>query len=618
VPFRSWSIRSSRIFSAYRGCDAITPNRKEAEAATGISLTGESAVTEAANRLREACGAAHVLITLGERGLALSGPDGSLEMFPALAREVFDVTGAGDTVLAYFGLALAAGALPGEAARLANLAAGVAVGKLGTSAVTPGEILATADGETFGRRKVAALGEAVARVEHERSLGRRIVFTNGCFDLLHAGHVQLLERARAFGDLLVVGVNSDGSVRRLKGAERPVVEERDRLAVLAALDAVSLVVVFDADDPLELIRALRPDVLVKGGDYTVATIVGADEVLAAGGRVETIPLMRGRSTSRARGFDPETIQRLGRRRAEAPADPGFEKRAIRNDGARDDVEDAVVPDRVGSPQAGATVRDARHGPYVHSQIARHDRFRHDAHRDQIRPEHAQHADFGRSLVAGAGQGGQHAAPEAATELARGVLPCPDPGRLVGILEIEKRRLAILRCQAAHGIVSEKVDVVGHDGEVPRPIRLAQPSRRARLDQPSGARQGQNPNGKRRLPGRVPLVGVETAEEKPGAPAGDVGGSDTAAMSASVVPGPSRDVGPPYGIANTERGSQRCESRPEHDPGCGHAQPAHQARGRGCGHRVALNRVRHLNSFKMTSRNSCLPSSSGMSDTTARP
>jgi D-beta-D-heptose 7-phosphate kinase / D-beta-D-heptose 1-phosphate adenosyltransferase len=284
-------------FSAYRGCDAITPNRKETEAATGVDLAHEANVVEAARKIREATGASHVLITLGERGMALSSADGALDVVPAQAREVYDVTGAGDTVLAYFGLAVAAGATPGEAARLANLAAGVAVGKLGTSAVTPVEVAAAAVGEAGVSSKAAGVTESVARVEHERSLGRRIVFTNGCFDLLHAGHVHLLERARALGDFLVVGVNSDASVRRLKGPERPVVQEHDRVKVLSALDAVGLVIVFDEDTPIELIRRLRPDVLAKGGDYSIPTIVGAQEVLAWGGRVETIPLVGGRSTS---------------------------------------------------------------------------------------------------------------------------------------------------------------------------------------------------------------------------------------------------------------------------------------------------------------------------------
>jgi D-beta-D-heptose 7-phosphate kinase/D-beta-D-heptose 1-phosphate adenosyltransferase len=278
--------------SIYAGCTAITPNKKEAEAAAGMRITSPETLAEAAARIRAACGAPWVLVTLGAEGMALSGPDGSLHRIVAQAREVYDVTGAGDTVLAYFGLALGAGLDPKEAAALANLAAGIAVARVGTSAVAPGDLL---QGQTAG--KALDLRQAVNRVEHERSLGRRIVFTNGCFDLLHAGHVHLLERARAKGDFLVVAVNSDASVRRLKGPERPVVGQDDRVKILAALDAVGAVVVFDDDTPLAHIEALRPDVLVKGGDYTVDTIVGAPFVLSYGGAVETVPLAPGRSTT---------------------------------------------------------------------------------------------------------------------------------------------------------------------------------------------------------------------------------------------------------------------------------------------------------------------------------
>jgi D-beta-D-heptose 7-phosphate kinase/D-beta-D-heptose 1-phosphate adenosyltransferase len=283
-------------FTAYRGCDVITPNRKEAEAAAGMAIGTEHDLQKAAQRIRERSGAAHVLVTLGERGMALSRPDGSIEMIPAQAHEVFDVTGAGDTVLAYFGLVLASGVDAGDAARVANAAAGVAVAKLGTTAVAPHEVLAAVAGAGRSTKTVDLL-QAIARVEHERSLGRSIVFTNGCFDLLHAGHVHLLEQARALGDFLVVGMNSDASVTQLKGNGRPVIGESDRAKVLSALDSVDLVVVFDDVTPSNLINQIHPDVLVKGGDYTTETIVGADEVLARGGRVETVPLLVGRSTT---------------------------------------------------------------------------------------------------------------------------------------------------------------------------------------------------------------------------------------------------------------------------------------------------------------------------------
>jgi D-beta-D-heptose 7-phosphate kinase / D-beta-D-heptose 1-phosphate adenosyltransferase len=283
---------------AYRGCTAITPNRKEAETAARMTTVSDDDLRETTRRIRQSSGARDVLVTLGERGMALGRSDGSFEIIPARAREVFDVTGAGDTVLAYFGLALAAGVPAGDAVRIANAAAGVAVGKLGAGPVAPHEVVRVVASGRGTSTKVVGLAQAVARVEHERSLGRSIVFTNGCFDLLHAGHVHLLERARSLGDFLVVGLNCDDSVRRLKGEDRPVVDEDGRVAVISALDAVDLVVVFQEDTPLELIRQLRPDVLVKGGDYQFETIVGAREVLALGGRIETIPLVGRMSTTR--------------------------------------------------------------------------------------------------------------------------------------------------------------------------------------------------------------------------------------------------------------------------------------------------------------------------------
>jgi D-beta-D-heptose 7-phosphate kinase / D-beta-D-heptose 1-phosphate adenosyltransferase len=286
----------ARDLSVYRGCTAITPNRAEAEAASGHTIARDEDVSAAARAIAAACGASVVLITRGDRGLSLWERE-RVAHVPALAREVYDVTGAGDTVIAYFTLGLAAGMDAADAALLANAAGSVAVSKVGTTVVAPDEIVRALSAGTGAAGKILDRGQAQAFVERERSRGRRIVFTNGCFDLLHAGHVHLLDRARAEGDVLVVAVNSDASIRRLKGPERPLVSEADRTRVLAALDAVGAVVVFEEDTPLALIEALRPDVLVKGGDYAVSQIVGADWVTAHGGRVATIPLVAGRSTT---------------------------------------------------------------------------------------------------------------------------------------------------------------------------------------------------------------------------------------------------------------------------------------------------------------------------------
>lgn len=287
----------SSDFGGYAGCFAITPNQREAEIASRLPIRTDEDLRKAGRHIHETTGAAWVLITRGEKGMALVGADGSMVLIGADAREVYDVTGAGDTVLAYFSLALAVGLQPLDAARISNLAAGIKIGKVGTAAVGPAELLAWQSG-TRGASKLMGLAEAVARLEHERTLGRRIVFTNGCFDLLHAGHIHLLEQARALGDYLVVAVNSDASVKQLKGEGRPFVGESDRVQILAALDAVDMVLVFEEATPLEIIRRIRPDVLVKGGDYSTETIVGHEFVLGYGGRVETVPLVGGRSTSR--------------------------------------------------------------------------------------------------------------------------------------------------------------------------------------------------------------------------------------------------------------------------------------------------------------------------------
>jgi D-beta-D-heptose 7-phosphate kinase/D-beta-D-heptose 1-phosphate adenosyltransferase len=297
----------ARDVARYRGCTAITPNRAEAEAASGRAIASDADVTAAALAISAACGAVQVLVTRGDRGLSLW--DGRrVTHVPARAREVYDVTGAGDTVIAYFALGLAAGIEPADAAFLANAAGSVAVSKVGTTVVTPEDVVRSLETGALTSSKILDQRQARAFVERERSRGRRIVFTNGCFDLLHAGHVHLLDRAREQGDVLVVAVNSDASIRRLKGPERPLVSEGDRTRVLAALDAVGAVVVFEEDTPQALIEALHPDVLVKGGDYSVSQIVGADWVLAHGGRVATIPLVMGRSTTAL----VEAIRRGGR------------------------------------------------------------------------------------------------------------------------------------------------------------------------------------------------------------------------------------------------------------------------------------------------------------------
>jgi D-beta-D-heptose 7-phosphate kinase/D-beta-D-heptose 1-phosphate adenosyltransferase len=218
---------------------------------------------------------------------------------PTRAREVFDVSGAGDTVIATLAAGLAGGLQVKTAVELANLAAGIVVGKVGTVPIAHHELIAalTPSSGIGAGEKILDRERLATRVAEWRAAGQTIVFTNGCFDLLHVGHVTLLEDCRRFGSKLVLGLNSDASVCRLKGPTRPIVGERERSRVMAALAAVDAVVLFDEDTPVELIREIMPDVLVKGGDYTVETVVGHEDVIAAGGRVEIVPTVEGFSTT---------------------------------------------------------------------------------------------------------------------------------------------------------------------------------------------------------------------------------------------------------------------------------------------------------------------------------
>jgi D-beta-D-heptose 7-phosphate kinase/D-beta-D-heptose 1-phosphate adenosyltransferase len=222
---------------------------------------------------------------------------GSPRVLPARARQVFDVTGAGDTFAAAFTAFVAAGEAPEVAARLANVAAGIKVRKVGTATVTRTEIERELWRDEPGRRKRVDRETAAAIAAERRAAGQTVVFTNGCFDLLHVGHIQYLEASRALGDCLVLGLNTDASVRRLKGPERPILDETERAEILSALSCVDYVILFDEDTPLALIDAIRPDVLTKGADYSLEEIVGAERVQAYGGRVERIDLVAGKSTS---------------------------------------------------------------------------------------------------------------------------------------------------------------------------------------------------------------------------------------------------------------------------------------------------------------------------------
>jgi len=284
-------------FGRYRGASVLTPNLQELEAAVG-PCPGEAELVARGEALMAALELQALLVTRGEQGMTLLRPGQGELHLPARGREVFDVTGAGDTVIAVLAAALAAGAELPRAAALANLAAGIVVGKLGTASVSAPELRRALLASRGAGRGVMTLEQLRIAVADARSHGERVVFTNGCFDILHAGHVAYLEQARELGDRLVVAVNSDASVGRLKGSGRPINPQERRMAVLAALVAVDWVVCFDQDTPSELLQALQPDILVKGGDYPdKRSVVGWEIVEAYGGEVRTLGFVDAVSTS---------------------------------------------------------------------------------------------------------------------------------------------------------------------------------------------------------------------------------------------------------------------------------------------------------------------------------
>jgi D-beta-D-heptose 7-phosphate kinase/D-beta-D-heptose 1-phosphate adenosyltransferase len=288
-----------RDYALYEGADVITPNRKELAEAAGQPIRTVEEAIEASQDLIRRFNFGAVLAKLGGDGVCLVRPGQEAEHFKATAREVYDVSGAGDTVIAAFATALAAGMPIEFAARLANEAGSVVVGKVGTATVTAEELIrAMRDFENHEMdEKVQSQNKAMETVERWRRQGLNVGFTNGCFDLLHPGHISLLQQARGACDRLVVGLNTDASVKRLKGPERPVQNEKARAMVMASLAAVDLVVLFDEDTPLELINMLRPAVLVKGADYTIDKVVGAPEVQSWGGKVFLAELVDGQSTT---------------------------------------------------------------------------------------------------------------------------------------------------------------------------------------------------------------------------------------------------------------------------------------------------------------------------------
>jgi D-beta-D-heptose 7-phosphate kinase/D-beta-D-heptose 1-phosphate adenosyltransferase len=291
-------------FARYRGAAVITPNRKELEAASAMPAGSDDEARAAAMKIMIDCGIPAVLATRSQDGMSLVTLQGAPAHIPANVREVYDVSGAGDTVIATFAAAAAAGVSLRNAALLANIAAGIVVGKSGTATAQPAEIEAALDTgfalekQDYRRKsKSVSIQAAAERAETWRTRGFKVGFTNGCFDLLHPGHLATLRQAKAACDYLVVGINSDASVRRLKGPARPVQDETARAAVMSSMEMVDLVVVFEDDTPMALLEALRPDVLVKGGQYKLEEVVGYELVTSYGGKIVRADMEDGFSTT---------------------------------------------------------------------------------------------------------------------------------------------------------------------------------------------------------------------------------------------------------------------------------------------------------------------------------
>jgi len=265
-------------YSKYKGAYLLTPNKKEASETTKVNIKDNASLTKAITQIKTECELYVSIITLSEQGIAIY--DNNLRTHPTVTREVFDVTGAGDTIIASLGFALACDYEIDNAVKFSNLAAGVVVGKIGSATATLNEIIEYESSlhKSSSDEHIKTINEIAVLSEELRAKGKKIVFTNGCFDLLHAGHVKYLETAKSFGDVLIVGLNSDQSVITLKGKNRPINMQMDRAYLLAALEVVDYVVIFDEDTPYNLIKAIKPITLVKGGDYKDKEIAGQDIV----------------------------------------------------------------------------------------------------------------------------------------------------------------------------------------------------------------------------------------------------------------------------------------------------------------------------------------------------
>jgi D-beta-D-heptose 7-phosphate kinase/D-beta-D-heptose 1-phosphate adenosyltransferase len=282
-------------FEKYNDAYLIKPNLKELQDITGLAVSNDNEIIEASKSLRELCGCKYILTTCGARGMVLVG-NGEPYFVDSVGHEVFDVTGAGDTTIAYLAACMVNDFSMHESVDIANIAAGIQVSKVGTSSVYWGEIRERLSEQDEGSIHKLISGKAVDDFR-KNNADKKIVFTNGCFDIMHVGHMRYLQEAAKLGDILVVGLNSDASVKRLKGPERPINSEMDRAEMMCALGFIDYVVIFEEDTPIELIKKIRPDVLVKGGDYSNEYVVGTKEVEERGGKLVLFPFVEGKSTT---------------------------------------------------------------------------------------------------------------------------------------------------------------------------------------------------------------------------------------------------------------------------------------------------------------------------------
>jgi D-beta-D-heptose 7-phosphate kinase / D-beta-D-heptose 1-phosphate adenosyltransferase len=280
-------------YKKYKNAYLLTPNIKEASEATKINIIDDSTLEDAIVQLKSSCNLNISLITLSENGVAIY--DDSIRIHPTTAKEVFDVTGAGDTILASLGFTIACGFNIDDAIKFSNLAAGVVVGKTGSATATINEIIEYESSikKSTSDKHIKSLTEIVQLTKELKSRDKKIVFTNGCFDILHSGHINYLEEAKSYGDVLILGLNSDRSVKALKGSKRPINNQQDRAYIVAALEAVDFVVIFDEDTPYKLIKLIKPHILVKGGDYKGKTVVGEDIVQ----ELKLVNFIEGKSSS---------------------------------------------------------------------------------------------------------------------------------------------------------------------------------------------------------------------------------------------------------------------------------------------------------------------------------